>query len=83
MPNQNQNTPKAYDAGDLHDAHNLAREQLNWVTALIQTVQSNIKDGKTYHNEELLEIAQYLSEMFANDHDLQQEAYKKEWEQAK
>lgn len=82
MPNLNQNTPKAYDAQELEDAHALAQRHLSWVNTLIQTVQSNIKHGNTYRNKELLEIAQYLSEMFANDHDLSREAYKKEGAQS-
>ena len=33
---------------------------------------------KTYHNQELLDVAQYLSDTFADEHDLQREAYQKE-----
>ena len=38
------------------------------------------KTDKTFHNKELLEVAQYLSESFANDHDLQCEGYQAEWD---
>ena len=80
MPNQTQsnNTPETYDASDLLDAHSLAKSHLSWVNAIVSTVIGNNKTGKTYHNKELLEIAQYLSDVFADDHDLQCEAHSKE-----
>lgn len=68
-------TPTTYKAGDLVDAHSLAKSHLSWVNALVSTVIQNNRTGKTYHNEELLDIAQYLSDVFANDHDLQRETY--------
>lgn len=80
MPNQNksQNTHRNYDAGDLLDAHSSAKSHLSWVSSLVSTVIQNNTSGKTYHNQELLSIAQYLSEVFANEHDLQREAYQAE-----
>jgi len=80
MPNQNkpQNTHKNYDVGDLLDAHSSAKSHLSWVSSLVSTVIQNNTSGKTYHNQELLSIAQYLSEVFANEHDLQREAYQSE-----
>lgn len=72
------NDAQTYNAGDLIDAHSLAKSHLTWVNALVSTVIQNNKTGKTYHNEELLDIAQYLSDVFADDHDLQREAYSKE-----
>jgi hypothetical protein len=71
-------TPTTYNAGDLVDAHSLAKSHLSWVNALVSTVIQNNRTGKTYHNEELLDIAQYLSDVFADDHDLQREAYNDE-----
>ena len=80
MPNQNklENTHKNYDASDLLDAHSSAKSHLSWVSSLVSTVIQNNTSGKTYHNQELLSIAQYLSEVFANEHDLQREAYQAE-----
>lgn len=72
--NKPQNTHKNYDAGDLLDAHSSAKSHLSWVSSLVSTVIQNNTSGKTYHNQELLSIAQYLSEVFANEHDLQREA---------
>ena len=82
MSNQinSNNTPETYDAGDMVDAHLSAKSHLSWVNALVSTVIQNNKSGKTYHNQELLGIAQYLSEVFADEHDLQREAYQAEWE---
>lgn len=76
--NNAQKESKSYDAADMVDAYSLASEQLSWVGALISTVIGNNKTGKTVHNKELLEIAQHLSDTFANDHDLQREAYQAE-----
>ncbi|RYL27746.1 hypothetical protein [Acinetobacter piscicola] len=76
--NELNNAPQAYDAGDMVDAHTLAKSHLSWVNALVSTVIQNNKMGKTYHNQELLDVAQYLSDTFADEHDLQREAYQKE-----
>ena len=78
--NKPQNTHKNYDAGDMADVHLLAKQHLSWVSALVSTVIRNNKTDKTFHNKELLEVAQYLSESFANDHDLQCEGYQAEWD---
>lgn len=80
IKNNAQNTPKNYDAGDMADVHLLAKQHLSWVSALVSTVIRNNKTDKTFHNKELLEVAQYLSESFANDHDLQCEGYQAEWD---
>ena len=82
MSNSNnaQNTSKNYDACDMADVHLLAKQHLSWVSALVSTVIRNNKTDKTFHNKELLEVAQYLSESFANDHDLQCEGYQAEWD---
>lgn len=82
MPKQinSKNTPETYDACDLLEAHSSAKSHLSWVNSLVSTVIQNNKSGKTYHNQELLSIAQYLSEVFADEHDLQREAYQAEWE---
>ena len=82
MSNSNnaQNTSKNYDAGDMADVHLLAKQHLSWVSALVSTVIRNNKTDKTFHNKELLEVAQYLSESFANDHDSQCEGYQAEWD---
>ena len=69
---------KSYDAGDLLDAHALAKSQLSWIGALVSTVKQNRELGKEWHNAELLEITQYLCEMFANDHDVSCAAYEQE-----
>ena len=78
--NKPQNTHKNYDAGDLLDAHSSAKSHLSWISSLVSTVIQNNTSGKTYHNQELLSIAQYLSEVFADEHNLQREAYQAEWE---
>ena len=71
------NAQQVYDAGDLIDAHTLAKDHLSWVNALVSTVIQNNKTGKTFFNQELLDVAQYLSDTFADEHDLQREAYQK------
>lgn len=73
--NELNNAPQIYGAGELVDAHTLAKSHLSWVNALVSTVIQNNKTGKTYYNQELLDVAQYLSDMFADEHDLQREAY--------
>ncbi|AWL29219.1 hypothetical protein DJ533_11900 [Acinetobacter defluvii] len=72
------NALQTYDAGELVDAHTLAKSHLSWVNALVSTVIQNNKTGKTFFNQELLDVAQYLSDTFADEHDLQREAYQKE-----
>lgn len=76
--NELNNAPQVYGAGDMVEAHTLAKSHLSWVNALVSSVIQNNKTGKTYHNQELLEVAQYLSDMFSNEHDLQREAYQEE-----
>ena len=82
MPAQinSNNTPETYTVIDMVDAHSSAKSHLSWVNSLVSTVIQNNKSGKTYHNQELLSIAQYLSEVFADEHNLQREAYQAEWE---
>lgn len=71
---------KFYDAGDLLDAHALAQSQLSWIGALVSTVKQNQELGKEWHNTELLEIAQYLSGLFAEDHQVKSKKYESELE---
>ena len=72
------NAPQTYDAGELVDAHTLAKSHLSWVNALVSTVIQNNKTGETFFNQELLDVAQYLSDTFADEPDLQREAYQEE-----
>lgn len=76
--NELNNAPQIYGAGDMVDAHTLAKSHLSWVNALVSTVIQNNKTGKTFFNQELLDVAQYLSDTFADEHDLQREAYQEE-----
>lgn len=70
---------KFYDAGDMADAHALAQSHIKWLVAIISTVKQNIECDKTFHNQELLEIAQYLSELFTEDHQVKSEKYDAEY----
>ncbi|WP_151832983.1 hypothetical protein [Acinetobacter ursingii] len=69
---------KLYDAGDLADAHALAQSQLSWIASLVSTVKANVESNKTYHNLELLEIAQYLAESFKDEHADKAHSYESE-----
>ncbi|MDV2440215.1 hypothetical protein QR665_12155 [Acinetobacter gerneri] len=80
MSIQLKNKIQNYDAADLGEVHSLAKQHLSWVNSLVSTVIQNNKTGKTYHNEELLNIAQYLSDVFADEHNLQREKYHAEYD---
>lgn len=46
MSDQNK-TPRQYDAGDLHDAYNLAHESHEWLTVLLRQIRAEIKETQT------------------------------------
>ena len=69
----------SYTARDMMDAHEVAQSRMLWVAALISTVKQNQKDDKEWLNKELLEITQYLTETFADEHDEFRQKYESEW----
>ena len=69
----------SYDAGDMADAHALAKCHLGWLTSLILTIKQNFDSGQNFHNAELIEIAQYLAESFSEDHRNKSDQYEIEW----
>ena len=95
MPTQihSKNTPKNYDAGDMLDAHSLAKADMQWMNTAITHVNKEIKrlhtlaiNGETlsqYHFSELithLEMYEYLADSRYHCHEKEADAYKTEWE---
>lgn len=69
----------SYDAGDMMDAHALAKCQLGWLASLISTIKHNFDSGRNFHNAELIEIAQYLADSFTEDHRNKTVQYESDW----
>ena len=82
MPNQNNstNTPKKYDAGDMHDIQSLAEHDMNWMhTAIDRTRRDFIDLSKKLQKQGVhscyfdelkttLEMYSYLAEERHNYH---------------
>ena len=97
MPNQinSTNTPKKYDAGDMHDLASLAAYDMNWMQTAINRVRCDfIKLRKNlqqqgvhsvYFDElqTVLEMYSYLAEERHNCHTEMSEQYGQEWENTK
>ena len=97
MPNQNNstNTPKKYDAGDMHDIQSLAEYDMNWMHTAIDRVRRDFLDLSkklqqqgihSCHFDELktaLEMYSYLAEERHNYHAEMSEQYEKEWRNTK
>lgn len=95
MPNQinSKNTPKTYDAGDMHDLASLAECDMDWMSTAIAHVRKEIKrihglaqNGEIisqYHFSELivhLDMYEYLADDRRHHHAEEAERYSKEWE---
>lgn len=95
MPNQinSKNTPETYNAGDLNWAHEVAQEDLKWMSTAIRHVKEEIKkihalakNGEVisqYHFFELithLDMYEYLADDRRHYHAKEAEAYKVERE---
>jgi len=95
MSNQinSNNTPKTYDASDLHDVYSLAECDMQWMSTAIGHVKEEItkihalaKDGETisqYHFSELithLDMYEYLVDDRRDYHAKQAKEHAQEWE---
>ena len=97
MPNQinSTNTPKKYDAGDMHDTQSLAAYDMNWMQSALNRVRRDFiklsadlqQQGiHSCHFDELktaLEMYSYLAEERHNHHAEMSEQYEKEWQNTK
>lgn len=97
MPNQinSTNTPKKYDAGDMHDIQSLAAYDMNWMQSALNRVRRDFiklsadlqqKGIHSCYFDELkttLEMYSYLAEERHSYHVETSEQYKKEWEKMK
>ena len=98
MSNQinSNNTPKTYDAGDMHDLASLAECDMGWMSTAITHVKKEIKrihglakNGEVisqYHFSELithLDMYEYLADDRRHHHAKEAEAYEAEWEKIK
>ena len=93
MPNQinSTNTPKKYDAGDMHDIQSLAEHDMNWMhTAIDRTRRDFIDLSKKLQKQgvhscyfddlrTVLDMYSYLAEERHAYHAEMAEQYKKEW----
>ena len=97
MPKQNTptNTPKKYDAGDMHDLASLAEYDMNWMQIAINRIRCDFLDlskklqqqgvHSVYFDElqTVLEMYSYLAEERHNCHAEMSVQYGKEWENTK
>ena len=97
MPNQinSTNTPKKYDAGDMHDIQSLAAYDMNWVQIALNRVRRDFiklsmdlqqKGVHSVYFDELqtfLEMYSYLAEERHSCHAEMSEQYEKEWQNTK
>ena len=97
MPNQNNstNTPKKYDAGDMHDIQSLAENDMNWMQTAIDRIRRDFIDlsknlqkqgvHQIYFDDlrTVLDMYSYLAEERHSYHAEMSEQYKKEWQNEK
>ena len=97
MPNQinSTNTPKKYDAGDMHDLASLAACDMNWMQSALNRVHRDFiklsvdlqqQSIHPCHFDELktaLEMYSYLAEEHHSYHAEMSEQYEQEWENTK
>ena len=98
MPNQinSTNTPKKYDASDMHDLASLSESDMNWMCTAISHIRKEVmklnklaesgKEVSQYYFSELvthLDMYEYLAEDRHRNHAKGAEAYKAEWEKMK
>lgn len=88
---ENKNTPKTYDAGDMHDIQSLAEHDMNWMHTAIDRVRRDFialsknlqKQGvhQIYFDDlrTVLDMYSYLAEERHSHHAEMAEQYKKEW----
>ena len=93
MPNQinSTNTPKKYDAGDMHDIQSLAENDMNWMHTAIDRVRRDFIDlskklqkqgvHSCYFDElkTALEMYSYLAEERHSCHAEMAKQYEEEW----
>ena len=89
------NTPKKYDAGDMHDIQSLAAYDMNWVQIALNRVRRDFiklsmdlqqKGVHSVYFDELqtfLEMYSYLAEERHSFHVEMSEQYEKEWQNTK
>ena len=89
------NTPKKYDAGDMHDIQSLAAYDMNWVQIALNRVRRDFiklsmdlqqKGVHSVYFDELqtfLEMYSYLAEERHSCHAEMSEQYEKEWQNTK
>jgi len=77
MPNQinSTNTPKKYDASDMHDLASLAESDMNWMCTAISHIRKEVM--------KLNKLAESGKEDRHRNHAKGAEAYKAEWEKTK
>ncbi|OTG98938.1 hypothetical protein [Acinetobacter sp. ANC 4973] len=94
MNNQinSKNTPKTYDAGDLHDTYALVYENTSWLYTLLGQIKKEVEEVKqsvakkdvypaAFANlERLINLSEYLAESHTDSYDVDRERYLKEWE---
>ena len=97
MPNQinSTNTPKKYDAGDMHDLASLAEYDMNWMQIAINRIRRDFLDlskklqqqgvHSVYFYELVthLDMYEYLAEDRHRNHAKGAEQYEQEWQNTK
>ncbi|EOA3793186.1 TPA: hypothetical protein JI136_09520 [Acinetobacter baumannii] len=95
MPNQinSKNTPKTYDASDMHNLASLAESDMNWMSVAITDIKKRIKEIKSelgnnnvlgfYDLEHVVDMYQYIAENRLHHYSDETEAYQAEWEKMK
>ena len=98
MPNQinSTNTPKKYDASDMHDLASLAESDMNWMCTAISHIRKEVmklnklaesgKEVSQYHFSELvthLDMYEYLADDRRHYHAKEAEVYNAKWEAEK
>ena len=93
MPNQNNstNTPKKYDAGDMHDIQSLAEYDMKWMQTAIDRIRRDFIDlsknlqkqgvHQIYFDDlrTVLDMYSYLAEERHAYHEKTAKQYEQEW----
>lgn len=92
MPNQinSNNTPKMYDAGDMHNIAYIAECDMRWMSVAITDIKKRLKEIKRefgnrsvvgfYDLEHVVDMYQYIAENRLQHYEEEAEAYEAEWE---
>ncbi|MFH3773824.1 hypothetical protein WAI13_00260 [Acinetobacter baumannii] len=95
MPNQinSKNTPKTYDAIDMHDLASLAESDMQWMSVAIKDIRKRLKEIKSelgnnnvlgfYDLEHVVDMYQYIAENRLHHYSDETEAYETECEKMK